>query len=334
MPDCDAYLFFPKKVIGRSEELRISGLGRRKTVVLILLAAFVSLAAGCATQRIATNGVSSSDLGAAGRGNYLATAANCAGCHTDSEHNGARFAGGKAIESPFGRYYSRNITSDPVHGIGAWSDADFLTALRAGVSPSGAHYFAAFPFAAFTLMTDRDILDIKAYLATVPASATVDRAPDASFPFNLHAAMVPWRALFFHEGPFVPIRGQSGVWNRGAYLASAVVHCAECHTPRNFLGGLKSDRGFSGATLYGPDDIHAPNITGDPRDGIGTWSVADVEALLDTGITPAGDFVSGPMAEVVDGTAKLTAADRHAIAVFVKSLPPPATETHDRRAGG
>jgi mono/diheme cytochrome c family protein len=292
------------------------------------------LLAGCATQRIATNGVSASDPGAVTRGEYLVTAANCAGCHTDTDHNGARFAGAKPIESPFGAYYSRNITSDPIHGIGAWSDADFLTALRAGVSPSGTHYFAAFPFTAFSLMTDRDILDIKAYLATVPPSVTADRAPDAPFPFDLRAAMVPWRALFFHEGPFVPTQGQSAVWNRGAYLASAVVHCSECHTPRNFLGGLKSGRSFGGATLYGPGDIHAPNITSDPRDGIGTWSVADVEALLDTGMTPTGDFVSGPMAEVVQGAAKLTPADRHAIAVFVKSLPPLATDAQDRPTGG
>jgi cytochrome c553 len=185
---------------------------------LALLVALVSLAAA---QRIVTNGVSSADPGAVACGNYLVTAANCAGCHTDGDHNGARFAGGKAIESPFATYYSRNITSDPAHGIGAWSDVDFLTALSAGVSPSGAHYFAAFPFTAFTLMTDRDILDIKAYLATVPPSATIDRAPDASFPFNLRAAMVPWRALFFREGPFMPTQGQSAVWNRGAYLASA-----------------------------------------------------------------------------------------------------------------
>ena len=204
-------LILPKKIIGRSEEQRISGLGRRKTVVSILLVALVLLAAGCATQRITPNGVAASDPGAAERGDYLVTAANCAGCHTDSEHHGAHFAGGKAIKSPFGTYYSRNITSDPVHGIGAWSDADFLTALRAGVSPSGTYYFAAFPFTAFTLMTDRDILDIKAYLATVPPSTSVDRAPDASFPFDLRAAMAPWRALFFHEGPFTPTQGQSAV---------------------------------------------------------------------------------------------------------------------------
>jgi mono/diheme cytochrome c family protein len=298
------------------------------------LAALVSLAAGCAEQRVALTGDSSLDFGAAARGEYLVTAANCAGCHTDSDHQGVRFAGGKAIASPFGTYYSRNITPDPVHGIGAWSDADFLTALRAGLSPSGAHYFAAFPFTAFTLMTDRDILDIKAYLATVPPSAVADRPPDAPFPFNLRAVMVPWRALFFREGPLVPVPTRDAVWNRGAYLASAVVHCAECHTPRNFLGGLKGDRPFAGATLYGPGDIHAPNITSDRRDGIGTWSTDDVEALLATGITPAGDFVSGPMAEVVGGTAKLTPADRHAIAVYVKSLPPRSNAEQDRHAGG
>jgi mono/diheme cytochrome c family protein len=142
--------------------------------------------------------------------------------------------------------------------------------------------------------------------------------------------MVPWRALYFREGPFVPSPAHDAEWNRGAYLVTAVAHCPECHTPRNFLGALKDNRRFSGAPIYGPGDKYAPDITSDPRDGIGTWSLADIANLLSLGSTPKGDFVADPMAEVVAGTAKLTEADRRAIAVYVKSLPPLPSGRHGR----
>lgn len=317
--------------IGPHKELNISR--PRCRLSLLWALAFVALVAGCAHRLVAPTDVSSSDPGAVARGEYLATAANCAGCHTDKDHGGARFAGGRAIDTPFGAFYSRNITPDPQHGIGARTDADFLTALRTGTSPTGAHYFAAFPFTSFTLMTDRDILDIKAYLFTQPPAATVNRPHDVPFPFDMRLAMVPWRALYFTEGPFVPTLTRSAEWNRGAYLATAVVHCPECHTPRNLLGALESDRHFAGAPVYGPGHNYAPNITGDPHDGIGTWPLANITDLLSLGITPKGDFVAGPMAEVVAGTAKLTDADRHAIAVYVKSLPPLPSPHRDEKTG-
>ncbi|HYM32198.1 MAG TPA: cytochrome c, partial [Candidatus Cybelea sp.] len=229
-------------------------------------------------------------------------------------------------------FYSRNITPDPEHGIGAWTDEDFLTALRTGLSPTGAHYFSAFPFTSFTLMTDRDILDIKAYLGTLPPSAAVNRAHDVPFPLNARIAMVPWRALFFHRGPFVSAADRSPEWNRGAYLVTAVVHCPECHTPRNIIGGLESDHYFGGSRLYGPGNNYAPNITSDGRHGIGAWSIDDIEIALSLGLTPKGDFLAGPMQEVVAGTAKLSASDRHAIAVYIKSLPPLADERPGRRS--
>lgn len=317
--------------IDRHKELDISRpLGRLSLLCSLVFVAFV---AGCAHRLIAPADVSSSDPGAVARGEYLVTAANCAGCHTDKDHGGLRFAGGKAIDTPFGAFYSRNITPDPQHGIGTWTDADFLTALRTGISPTGAHYFAAFPFTSFTLMTDRDILDIKAYLFAQPPAATVNRPHDVPFPFDMRLVMVPWRALYFRPGPFVPTPAQSPEWNRGAYLATAVAHCPECHTPRNVLGAVEDDRRFAGAPVYGPGHNYAPNITSDPHDGIGTWSLADITSLLSLGVTPKGDFVAGPMAEVVAGTAKLTDADRHAIAVYVKSLPPLPSSHRDGQTG-
>jgi mono/diheme cytochrome c family protein len=262
---------------------------------------------------------SASDPQAVERGAYLVAAANCAGCHTDRKHNGLPFAGGGAVPTSFGVYYSRNITPDPVHGIGAWSERDFLRALRRGVSPSGAHYFPAFPFPSFTGMTDRDILDIRAYLATQKPADTANKPHDVPFPYDIRATMLLWRLLYFDEGPLQPVPSQSPEWNRGNYLVNAVSHCGECHTPRNALGALVTDRRFAGSRLA--DGKRVPNITPDAADGIGKWSEDDIAALLKFGSLPGYDFVQAPMSDVVEGTAKLNDADRKAIAVYLKSLP-------------
>lgn len=281
--------------------------------------ALALLSAACARPSAPAPGVASTDPGAAARGRYLTEAADCAGCHT--RPGGARFAGGRAIVTPFGTYYSDNITPDPAAGIGAWSDADFLRAMRQGTSPNGDDYFPAFPFPSFTAMTDRDILDIRAYLAMQPPAAQPDRPPDAAFPFNMRAAMGAWRLLYFTPGPYVGDPRQSVQWNRGAYLANAVAHCGECHTPRGPLGAIEHDRRFAG-TLSAKRGVRAPNITPDPVDGIGKWSIDDIADLLKLGVTPQGDFVGREMADVVTGTSHLTDADRRAIAVYLKSVPP------------
>jgi mono/diheme cytochrome c family protein len=289
--------------------------------VLALTATVAACSVSDAAHRDRDVTAASSDPDALQRGKYLFDAANCAGCHTDTKNGGAFLAGGKAIESPFGAYFSRNITPDPGYGIGKWSDRDFLGALRQGISPSGAHYFPAFPFPSFTGMTDRDILDIKAYLMAQPAVAQPNKPHDVAFPFDVRATMVLWRGLYFQEGPIAPDLSQSAEWNRGAYLVNAVNHCGECHTPRNFLGALDDDRRFSGGHLAGSPRKRVPNITAHPIDGIGRWSLEDIALLLKSGITPKGDFVTAPMSEVVEAMAKLTEADRHAIATYIKSVP-------------
>jgi mono/diheme cytochrome c family protein len=261
------------------------------------------------------------DADAVKRGEYLAVAANCVGCHTDKKHRDQPFAGGGEVPTPFGIYFSRNITPDPEHGIGAWSDQDFLRALRRGISPSGEYYFPAFPFPSFTGMTDRDILDIRAYLLTQKPAATVNKPPAVSFPYGIRSTMVLWRLLFFSEGPLAPDPGKDPEWNRGRYLASAVAHCGECHTPRNSLGALETERSFAGAKLADPDATWAPNITPDIAHGIGKWSLDDIVAVLTLGTTPDGSPVAAPMSDVVEGTSKLTEADRLAIAVYLKSVP-------------
>ena len=286
------------------------------------------LVASCSPPPPATE-ASSRDPGAAERGRVLAEAAGCIGCHTDSDHGGAPLAGGRAIETSFGTYYSPNISPDRQYGIGAWSDGDFLRALRYGIGRDGRHYFPAFPFPAFTGMTDRDMLDIKAYLATAAAVAQRDRAHALSFPYDVRLIMVPWRALYFTPGPLAPVAGRSPEWNRGRYLARGVVHCPECHTPRNSLGAIEGDRWLAGGALG--KDVHAPDITSDPEDGIGRWTIENIAEVLRSGTLPSGDMVTGPMAEVVEGTSKLSDADRRAIAAYIKSVPPlPATDAKSK----
>ncbi|HEX7967973.1 MAG TPA: cytochrome c, partial [Stellaceae bacterium] len=263
----------------------------------VSLAVFVAIAAveGChGSERVVNSGaiaVEPPDPAAAKRGEYLVNAAGCVGCHTDKEHGGARLAGGKPIASVFGTFASRNITPDPVAGIGGWSEADFLRAVRTGVSPSGEYFFPTFPFTTFTSMTDRDILDIRAYLfAQPPVPQAVHQPPrDVPFPFNVPRSMALWRALYFSEGPLAPDPAQSAEWNRGAYLVNAVGRCGECHTPRGWLGARDGSRRFNGARLAGPGNKRAPNITPNPNDGIGKWSVDEIATLLKTGITADGD---------------------------------------------
>ena len=289
------------------------------------------LIAACATADRPGPSNAAIDPMAVRRGAYLFTAANCQGCHTDTRHHGPFLAGGVAIASSYGTFYTRNITPDPVDGIGRWSDADFLRALRQGVSPSGAYYYPAFPFTSFTRMTDRDILDIKAYLMTQTPVPQPDRPHALHFPWSIRALVLPWRWLYFHPGPLVPDPAHDAQWNRGAYLVQAVAHCEECHTPRNALGGRIESRAFAGYSMTGQAGPPAPNITQDRESGIGRWSRQETVSFLATGFTPEGDAVGGRMAEVIDRMAMLTPADRDAIAAYLKTIAPVAGSP--RRAG-
>jgi mono/diheme cytochrome c family protein len=257
---------------------------------------------------------------AVARGAYLANAADCASCHTDSEHGGKPYAGGRALKTPFGTFYTPNITPDPETGIGRWSKAQFLRALRQGVRPDGANYFPAFPYPSFTKISDDDMRAIYAYLSSLPAVRQADRPHDLSFPWSWRLLVSVWKWLYFTPGPFRPAPGRSAAYNRGAYLVTALAHCGECHTPRNWLGAPEQGRFLAGAPA-GPDGKAVPNITPDRKTGIGNWSEDDIVGLLTDGHTPDFDFVGGAMAEVVKSTARLTAADRRAIAVYLKSVP-------------
>lgn len=256
---------------------------------------------------------------AAERGRYLAAAASCETCHT--AEGGQPFAGGRALVTPFGTFYTPNITPDRETGIGRWSEAQFLRALHDGVRPDGADYYPAFPYPSFTKLADADALAIWAYLSSIPAVRQADRPHALSFPYSWRFLLNGWKWLFFDPGRFQPMPGRSAEENRGAYLVTAVVHCGECHTPRNSFGAMEDDR-FLAGNPAGPDGKSVPNITPDPKAGIGNWSEDDIVQVLTNGQTPAFDEVAGSMAEVVRNTARLTPDDRHAIAVYLQTVSP------------
>ena len=256
------------------------------------------------------------------RGAYLVRAAGCTSCHTDVKNNGPPMAGGRALKTPFGVFYSPNVTPDPETGIGAWSDEEFLRALREGVGPDGAHYFPVFPFTTYTRMTAADGLAIKAYLLSLPPVSRANRRHEVSPPFGWRFLQSIWKLLFFDEDRFAPDSSRSAEWNRGAYLVTALAHCGECHTPRNMFGALQ-DAGALAGNNQGPEGQLVANITPDRETGIGRWSEADIVHLLKTGRKPDFDDVQGLMEEVIeDGLKHLNDDDLRAIAVYLKALPP------------
>lgn len=255
------------------------------------------------------------------RGAYIYRAAGCEGCHTDRKSGGAPLAGGRPLKTPFGIFYAPNITPDPTHGIGDWTEANFVRALRQGLAPNGSHYFPAFPYPSYSGMTARDLSDLWCYLRTVKPVARANRPHDIDFPFGWRTLVAVWKWLNFETGPTTTETGRSVAWRRGAYLVRAVGHCSECHTPRGVLGGPKKDMFLAGAK-DGAEGEAVPNITSDRETGIGAWSESDLLFLLQSGITRDGDVVGGAMSEVVEhSTSKLVDADRRAIIEYLRTVP-------------
>jgi len=253
------------------------------------------------------------------RGEYLVRAGGCFSCHTAP--GGQKLAGGRALTTPFGTFYSPNITPDPATGIGRWTDAQFQHALRHGVRPDGTNYFPVFPYTSFTGITDSDALAIKAYLFSLPPVRQQNRPHDVAFPFSWRFLQTGWKLFFFTPGPFQPKPDRSAIYNRGAYLVTALAHCGECHTPRNLLGATRLGQQLAG-TPDGPDGELVPNITPDPATGIGKWDKEDIVELLRTGMTPEQSRVKGAMREVVeDGLKYLSHDDLKAIADYLFAQP-------------
>ena len=252
------------------------------------------------------------------RGLYLSKAGGCIGCHTETRQGAQPYAGGRALKTPFGIFYGPNITPHPQAGIGRWSEADFINAMRFGVRPDGAHYFPAFPYPSFTKITDADLRDLWAYLRSLLPSSRTSQPHDLRFPFGWRYPLWGWKWLFFTPGPFVPEGSKSANLNRGAYLVQALGHCGECHTPRNFLGAPRKDRFLAGAKL--PDGAGAQNLT---PTRLKKQDDKDLIDLLQTATTPDGDALAESMAEVVrNTTSQLTPRDLAALIAYLRSLPP------------
>lgn len=254
--------------------------------------------------------------GDARRGEYITKAAGCVGCHTDTAAGSAPFAGGRAISSPFGTFYGPNITPHPQAGIGRWREEDLVRALRTGVAPDGGHYYPAFPYTSFALMTDGDIQDVWAFLRTLKPNDRRNRRHDLSWFANWRPVLGVWKRLFFN--PAATRHPVPAATARGAYLTDALGHCGECHTPRNALGALQHDRYLAGAKDAKGHNV--PNLT---PTRLKKWNDAELAEFLVTGITPDMDSADEAMAEVVrNTTSQLTKEDLAALIAYLRGIPP------------
>jgi mono/diheme cytochrome c family protein len=251
------------------------------------------------------------------RGAYLARAADCMVCHTTQ--GGKEYAGGLGFKLPFGMLYSTNITSDKETGIGNYSDQDFLNAVHRGVRSDGARLYPAMPYTSYTYMTDADALAIKAYLFSLPPVRAAAPANTLIFPFNQRWGMMFWSAMFNPDTRFEPDIAKSPEWNRGAYLAEALAHCGECHTPRNLAFALDNRKKFGGALTAG---WRAFNISSEKATGVGAWRDDDLVEYLSTGHATGHGTASGPMGEAVDNSfSHLAPEDIRAVLAYLRTVP-------------
>lgn len=253
-------------------------------------------------------------------GKTMFNVGGCASCHAvPKQDDKTQLGGGLALASPFGTFYAPNISSDAKDGIGQWTEAQFVTAMKRGTSPSGEHLYPAFPYTSYQRMTLADMRDLFAYLKTLPPVA--GRAPphDLPFPFNIRRSLGLWKLLFLDNTEVVTDPSQMSPLHRGEYLVNGPGHCAECHSPRNFLGAIIPSKRFSG----GPSPTGQGGVPDITQRKLGKWSVSDIADVLQSGMTPDADFVGGGMADVVRNTSQLSEADRAAMATYIKSLPAP-----------
>ena len=254
-------------------------------------------------------------------GEEMFWAGGCESCHAAEGATGKealKLGGGQALKTAFGTFHAPNISPDPKYGIGRWSTLDFVNAMKFGIAPGGRHLYPAFPYTSYQHMRVEDLIDLKAFLDTLPKVATPSKPHDLPFPLTIRRGIGLWQLFYVDGRTFVPDPGKSAEWNRGAYLVEGPAHCSECHTPRNWIGGPDLSRAFGGGPApEGKGKV--PNIT--PA-GLKGWSEADIVTLLATGFKPSFDSVGSTMAAVVRNTARLSAADQKAIAAYIASLPP------------
>ncbi len=283
----------------------IPGLARGLILLWVMVASAVPVARGASLLE---------------RGEYLVRAGGCTNCHTDEQ--GAFLAGGRALNTPFGTFYAPNITPHRRHGIGGWTDAEFLRAMKAGLAPDGDNYYPAFPYVAYAGMRREDVLAVKAYLDSIPPMAQPNQPHRLPWYLRIRPVLWLWKWRYLSFLAPGKTHDSDPERQRGAYLVNALAHCGECHTPRDWFGGLIDARRHAGS-VSDPDGDVVPNITPDRKTGIGKWSDDDLLFYLETGLTPAGDSAGGPMAAVIDNvTSRLTKSDLQAIVRYVLSLAP------------
>jgi mono/diheme cytochrome c family protein len=252
-------------------------------------------------------------------GHALFYAGSCGTCHSSpGQTDETRLGGGNSLKSGFGTFYMPNISSDKADGIGGWTTAQFIAAMRDGVSNHGQNEYPAFPYTSFQRMTANDLRDLLGFIKTLPAVAGRARDNDLTFPFTMRRGVGLWKLVFLDGEPLPPDPSRTATWNRGRYLVEGVAHCAECHSPRNVAGAVVANKRFSGA----PDpegNGYVPNITADDT-GIGYWSQHEIATYLDNGISPTNIPAGGSMAAIVANMAHLSPEDRDAMAEYIKSL--------------
>ena len=258
------------------------------------------------------------------RGARLYRTASCVGCHSPPFADATHLGGGRDLPTMFGTFYAPNISPDPVHGIGTWTEDDFIRAMRDGRAPDGHRYWPTFPYMAYTNLDSADLHALWVYLQAQPPVDTPSRPHEVNPPYSTPGMLALWRGVAFRRGPLEPDPEQSAAWNRGRYLVEAVSYCDECHTPRTGLGLMRRKHYLAGGANPGKADVH-PNLTPHPTAGIGTWSVDAIATYLKTGRKPDGTQTPADniMAEkIMDSFAYYTDAERHDIAVYLASLPP------------
>lgn len=255
-------------------------------------------------------------------GETMFNAGGCASCHaTPKQDDKLKLGGGLELHSPFGTFKVPNISPDAKAGIGAWNELQFANAMLKGVGRNGEHLYPSFPYTSYQRMSLDDVRDLFAYLRSLPSVATPSEPHRLPFPFNIRESLGLWKLLFVDGKPFTPDPARDAAYNRGAYLVEGPGHCAECHSSRNLLGGIKPATRFAGGADPEGKGGWMPNIT-PHADGLSEWSAKDMEFFLETGLTPDGYSVASSMADVITNTSKLSPADRAAMAAYLKALPP------------
>jgi len=281
----------------------------------VLLALLLTAAVGLGADEPA-----STSNAAVERGQYLLHAGGCISCHQASEAKNAPLSGGRALDSPFGRFFAPNITPDISTGIGGWSEEEFIAAFRHGRSPQGDNYYPAFPYPAYTGITDEDLIALKAYLDSLEPVTQENKPHELTWYVSWRPTVAVWNALNMEAGAFQPDPRLSEAANRGAYLVKHLGHCGECHSPRDGLGA-SIPTSFLAGNPEGPEGDVVPSITNDKENGIGEWTTDDIGFFLEIGMLPDGDFTGASMSEVIDhNTSRLSPEDRAAIAEYLKTI--------------